>query len=103
MRVAPKPSGLAWFSANSYPNSTVGDMADPLFSVRNNFYLGSFNTVLNDAADIENVSELEAIERDVFIYRSYIALGSFEVRMILIREIQARVCQRQCLPCCRSW
>ena len=54
-------------------------MSDPLFSVRNNFYLGAFNTVLNEAADVENVSELEAIERDTFIYRSYIALGSYEV------------------------
>jgi coatomer protein complex subunit epsilon len=55
-------------------------MSDPLFSVRNNFYLGAFNTVLNEAADLENVSEVEAIERDTFIYRSYIALGSYEVR-----------------------
>jgi coatomer protein complex subunit epsilon len=53
--------------------------ADPLFSVRNNFYLGAFNTVLNDAPDLD-VSDVEAIERDTFIYRSYIALGSYEVR-----------------------
>lgn len=78
-------------------------MADPLFAVRNNFYLGAFNTVLNDAADIESVSELEAIERDVFIYRSYIALGSFEVRTILLlRDPGARVSYCDCVSCC-SW
>ena len=60
--------------------NNLDKMSDPLFSVRNNFYLGAFNTVLNEAADVENVSELEAIERDAFIYRSYIALGSYEVR-----------------------
>ena len=59
------------------------NMADALFSVRNNFYLGAFNNVLNEAADVENLSELDAIERDSFVYRSYIALGSYEVRQLV--------------------
>lgn len=55
-------------------------MGDPMFAVRNNFYLGAYNSVLSEAADLENVSEVEQIERDAFVYRSYIALGSYEVR-----------------------
>jgi hypothetical protein len=50
-----------------------------MFAVRNNFYLGAFNTVLNEASDIDGLTDLEQIERDAFIYRSYIALGSYQV------------------------
>lgn len=55
-------------------------MADPLFTVRNHFFLGSYNTVINEASDLEGLSELEAVERDCLVYRSYIALGSYQVR-----------------------
>lgn len=56
-------------------------MADLLFNIRNGFYLGAFNNVINDAADLD-VSDAEAIERDCFVYRSYIALGSYDVRPV---------------------
>jgi coatomer subunit epsilon len=55
-------------------------MADPLFSIRKNFFIGAHNTIINEAAEIDNLSEHDAIERDVFMYRSYVALGSYEVR-----------------------
>jgi hypothetical protein len=42
--------------------------------------LGAYNTVINEAPDVDNLSEMEAVERDCFIYRSYIAMGSYEVR-----------------------
>lgn len=54
-------------------------MGDPLFSVRNAFYLGAYNTVINEASDMETLSDTDAIERDCFVYRSYIAMGSYEV------------------------
>ena len=54
-------------------------MGDPLFLVRNNFYLGNYNNVINEAADMDNLSSADAVERDCFVYRSYIALGSFDV------------------------
>lgn len=52
---------------------------DRLFAVKNNFFLGAYNNVINEAADMEDLSELEQIERDCYVYRSYIAMGSYEV------------------------
>eukprot|EP00798_Chlamydomonas_sp_ICE-L_P017567 gene17567-23890_t len=59
-------------------------MGDVLFPVRNNFFLGGYNTVINEGSDIENLSDMEGVERDIFVYRSYIALGSFD---LVISEI----------------
>lgn len=59
-------------------------MADPdlLFNVRNNFYLGSYQHAISEASDLESLVEQEKIERDLFVYRSYIELGSYEVNII---------------------
>lgn len=52
---------------------------DILFAVRNNFYIGAYNNAINEASDMEGLSEAEQTERDVYVYRSYIALGSHDV------------------------
>lgn len=56
-------------------------MSDPdlLFTVRNNYYLGAFQAAIAEAADIEGLSDAEKTERDCFVYRAYIELGSYEV------------------------
>jgi Coatomer epsilon subunit len=54
-------------------------MADVLFPVRNLFYLGSYQGAISEAQDVYTLSELDSVERDVFVYRSYIALGSSQV------------------------
>eukprot|EP00197_Chlamydomonas_leiostraca_P002157 CAMPEP_0202858162 /NCGR_PEP_ID=MMETSP1391-20130828/812_1 /ASSEMBLY_ACC=CAM_ASM_000867 /TAXON_ID=1034604 /ORGANISM="Chlamydomonas leiostraca, Strain SAG 11-49" /LENGTH=288 /DNA_ID=CAMNT_0049537049 /DNA_START=25 /DNA_END=891 /DNA_ORIENTATION=- len=64
-------------------------MGDPLFSVRNAFYLGAYNTVINEASDMETLSDADAIERDCFVYRSYIALGSYELAISEIKDSAA--------------
>jgi len=65
-------------------------MGDPLFSVKNSFYLGAYNNAINDAADLDGqLSEIESVERDVLVYRSYIALGSYEVVLSEIRDSAA--------------
>lgn len=56
-------------------------MGDALFAVRNNFYLGAFQTAISEASQLTGLSEAEKIERDVFVYRSYIELGSHELVM----------------------
>lgn len=53
--------------------------SDPLFTVRNSFYLGAYNQVINEAADMNSLADHEAVERDCFVHRSYIAMGSQEV------------------------
>ncbi|KAI7727226.1 hypothetical protein M8C21_022521 [Ambrosia artemisiifolia] len=58
---------------------------DLLFALRNNFYLGAFQAAIN-SGDVQNLSEDDAIERDCLIYRSYIALGSYQ---LVINEIDS--------------
>jgi coatomer subunit epsilon len=57
-------------------------MASPdlLFGLRNNFYLGAYQAAINNS-EISNLSPEEAIERDSLVYRSYIALGSYQVSL----------------------
>ena len=59
-------------------------MAEPdlLFAVRNHFYLGAYQAAIAEAADLEGLSETEKVERDCYVYRSYIELGSYEVSFL---------------------
>jgi hypothetical protein len=50
-----------------------------MFPVRNSFYLGAYQAAIAEAADLDTLSDKEKIERDVFVYRAYIELGSYEV------------------------
>lgn len=54
-------------------------MGDPLFQVRNSFYLGAYNLVVQEASELEDLPDAAAIERDCYLYRAYIALGSHQV------------------------
>lgn len=56
-------------------------MAEPglLFAVKNYFYLGAYQSAIAEAAHLEGLSEPEKVERDCYVYRSYIELGSYEV------------------------
>ncbi len=56
---------------------------DLLFSLRNHFYLGAYQAAIAEASDLEGLAEAEKIERDCYVYRSYIELGSYEVSAIL--------------------
>ncbi|KAM7505736.1 hypothetical protein LguiB_004640 [Lonicera macranthoides] len=58
---------------------------DLLFTLRNNFYLGAFQAAINNS-DVPNLSEEDSIERDSLVYRSYIALGSYQ---LVINEIDS--------------
>ncbi|KAK6932034.1 hypothetical protein RJ641_001658 [Dillenia turbinata] len=58
---------------------------DPLFQLRNNFYLGAYQAAIN-SSDIPNLSPDDALERDSLVFRSYIALGSYE---LVISEIDS--------------
>ncbi|GAB2282243.1 hypothetical protein Dimus_016793 [Dionaea muscipula] len=56
---------------------------DLLFNLRNNFYLGAYQAAINNS-EVPNLSSEESIERDCLVYRSYIALGSYQ---LVISEI----------------
>ena len=55
-------------------------MGDALFPVYNNFFIGAYQVAINEASDLQGLSDTEATERDCYMYRSYIALGSYQVR-----------------------
>lgn len=61
-------------------------MADPdeLFSLRNLFFLGSFQKAINEAAGLNRLPQHLVRERDEFVYRSHIGLGHYDV---VLREI----------------
>ncbi|KAH0698730.1 hypothetical protein KY284_012945 [Solanum tuberosum] len=56
---------------------------DPLFGLRNNFYIGAYQAAINNS-DVPNLSADDAVERDTLVYRSYIAFGSYQ---LVINEI----------------
>lgn len=67
-------------------------MGDPLFTVRNMFFLGAYNTVINEASDLE-LSDMDMVERDVLVYRSYIAQGSYDLVISEIKDSAATALQ----------
>ena len=59
-----------------------------LFPIQNAFHLGAYQVAINEAADVDStlgtssLSSSDAIEKDCYVYRSYIALGSYQVRCL---------------------
>ncbi|KAG6594404.1 coatomer subunit epsilon-1-like [Cucurbita pepo subsp. pepo] len=58
---------------------------DHLFNLRNHFYLGAYQAAINNS-NLPNLSPDDAIERDSIVYRSYIALGSYQ---LVVSEIDS--------------
>ncbi|XP_045501066.1 coatomer subunit epsilon [Colias croceus] len=52
---------------------------DELFDVKNAFYVGNYQQAINEAQNVNPSSPLIALQRDTFLYRSYIAQGNFRI------------------------
>ncbi|CAH4021058.1 coatomer subunit epsilon [Pieris brassicae] len=52
---------------------------DKLFHVKNAFYVGNYQQAINDAQHVIGSSPLVTLERDAFLYRSYIAQGNYRI------------------------
>ncbi|KAJ1476206.1 coatomer epsilon subunit-domain-containing protein [Baffinella frigidus] len=56
-------------------------MSDDLFSIKNEFYLGNYQGAINEAQsdDLELSTPNDERDRDIIVYRSYIALGQYDI------------------------
>ena len=52
------------------------DAPDELFTLRNNFYLGNFTQCIHEGGAMRPSSETLRSERDVLVYRSYLAMNN---------------------------
>ena len=68
--------------------------SDTLFTVRNSFYIGAYQAAIAEAADLDTLSDWEKVERDIFVYRSYIELGSYEVKRAYTLLLQSSLLSR---------
>jgi coatomer protein complex subunit epsilon len=77
---------------------------DLLFNLRNLFYLGAYQSAINNS-DVPGLDADAAAERDVIVFRSYIALGSYQVSIVLHfpQPASPRFRSDRLGLCCCSW
>lgn len=60
---------------------------DPLFSLRNSFWIGNFQGAIHSGSSLNLTVDTQRIERDVFVYRSYIALGTYNMVFDEVKDV----------------
>ena len=50
---------------------------DELYTLRNLFWLGSFQQAINEGGRLNRLSDELKVERDEFVYRSYVGQGQY--------------------------
>ncbi|ELR22086.1 epsilon subunit of coatomer protein complex isoform 1, putative [Acanthamoeba castellanii str. Neff] len=63
----------------------MGD-TDPLFELRNLFLIGNYQAAINEGLTLDHLPEAYKVERDVIIYRSYIAKGDYNIVLEEIKD-----------------
>jgi coatomer protein complex subunit epsilon len=58
---------------------------DPLFEVRNSFYLGDFQKAIAEGYSTDPATPQQGFERDAFVYRAHIAQKNYQ---LVLDEIQ---------------
>ena len=66
---------------------------ESLWNVGNLFYLGAYQSAINEAQELHHLTDNEETERDFFVYRAYVALKKYEVLLL------ARNCSSVCHLC----
>jgi len=57
-----------------------------LFELKNFFLLGNYQAAINEAMSLSNLSEATQQERDIYVYRCYIAQGKYQLVLDEIKE-----------------
>jgi coatomer protein complex subunit epsilon len=57
----------------------MADSSDILFELRNYFLLGNYQGAINEGNNITPRNERERTDRDIYVYRSYIAQGNYQI------------------------
>ena len=54
--------------------------SNELFDLKNYFFIGNYQTAINEAMNInpKSLSEYNKLQRDLYMYRSYIAKGNYK-------------------------
>jgi coatomer protein complex subunit epsilon len=63
----------------------MGD-TDPLFELRNLFLIGNYQAAINEGLTLDHLGDAHKVERDVLIYRSYIAKGDYNIVLEEIKD-----------------
>ncbi|KAJ0174967.1 hypothetical protein K1T71_009108 [Dendrolimus kikuchii] len=60
---------------------------DELFDVKNAFYVGNYQQAINEAQNVNPSNPIVVLNRDAYLYRSYIAQGNYR---IVLQELKTR-------------
>ena len=59
---------------------------DELYTMRNLFWLGNFQQAVNESNSLHRLPKALVPARDEFVYRSYVALGQYDIVMDEIKD-----------------
>lgn len=69
------------------------EQIDELFDIRNAFFTGNYQTCITEAQKLKIPDQTLAIERDIFLYRSYIAQRKYRIVLDEIKPSSAPLLQ----------
>uniref|UniRef100_A0A7S2XUN8 Coatomer subunit epsilon n=1 Tax=Fibrocapsa japonica TaxID=94617 RepID=A0A7S2XUN8_9STRA len=66
-------------------------MAEPddLYTLRNHFWLGNYQMAISEGSSLGRLRSELALEKDEFVYRSYVALGQYQVVLSEVNDNSA--------------